>query len=146
VPAPATTIHASVARLGTRGVLIRGAAGSGKSSLLLSLIFGAGEATLVADDRVVLAATGGRVVAAVPEAIAGRIEVRGVGIVRRPCVSSVTIDLVVDLLPLEECPRLPDDAERQTVVEGVVVPRIFVAVGAADGASRVRATLADMDL
>ena len=137
------TVHASVARLGTRGVLIRGAAGSGKSSLLLSLIFDAG-AMLVADDRVALAASGGRLVAAAPEAIAGRMEVRGVGIVRRPYVSPATIDLVVDLLPLDECPRLPDEAERQTIIEGVAVPRIFVAADAGGGAARVRVALADL--
>ena len=137
------TVHASVARLGTRGVLIRGAAGSGKSSLLLSLIFDAG-AMLVADDRVALAASGGRLVATAPETIAGRMEVRGVGIVRRPYVSPATIDLVVDLLPLDECPRLPDEAERQTIIEGVAVPRIFVAADAGGGAARVRVALADL--
>ena len=141
--APAT-IHASAARVGTRGVLIRGASGSGKSSLLLSLVVGGGDAMLIADDRVVLAAKGGRLVAAVPEAIAGRMEVRGVGIVRRPHVSPAPIDLVVDLLPLAECPRLPDADERRTVIEGIAVARIFVAVGAADGPARVRAVLATL--
>lgn len=137
------TVHASVACLGTRGVLIRGAAGSGKSSLLLSLIFDAG-AMLVADDRVALAASGGRLVASVPEAIAGCMEVRGVGIVRRPYVSPATIDLVVDLRPLDECPRLPDDADKRTVIAGVAVPRIFVAAGTGDGTARIRAALADL--
>jgi serine kinase of HPr protein (carbohydrate metabolism regulator) len=137
------TVHASVARLGTHGVLIRGAAGSGKSSLLLSLIFDAG-AMLVADDRVTLAASDGRLVAVAPEAIVGRMEVRGVGIVRRPHASPVPIDLVVDLLPLADCPRLPDAAEKQTIIEGISVARIFVAVGAVDGPARVHAALADM--
>ena len=139
-----STIHASAARVGASGVLIRGIAGSGKSSLLLSLVFGPGDVVLVADDRVIVAANGGRLIAAVPEAIAGRIEVRGVGIIRRPHVSPVPIDLVVDLLPLAECPRLPDAAEKRTVIEGIAVPRIFVAVGAVDGPARVRAALADM--
>ena len=139
-----STIHASAARVGASSILIRGAAGSGKSSLLLSLVFGPGEAVLVADDRVIVAANGGRLIAAVPEAIAGRMEVRGVGMIRRPHVSPVPIDLVVDLLPLAECPRLPDAAEKRTVIEGIAVPRIFVAVGAVDGPARVRAALADM--
>ena len=141
--APAT-IHARAARVGASGVLIRGAPGSGKSSLLLSLVGGPGDAMLVADDRVIVAANGGRLVAAVPEAIAGQMEVRGVGIVRRPHVSPAPIDLVVDLLPLAECPRLPDAAEGRTVIEGIAVPRIFIAVGAVDGPVRVRAALADM--
>jgi serine kinase of HPr protein (carbohydrate metabolism regulator) len=143
VTAPAT-IHASAARLGAHGVLIRGAAGSGKSSLLLSLVVGPGDAMLVADDRVIMTADGGRLVAAAPEAIAGRLEVRGVGIVRRPHASPVPIDLVVDLLPLADCPRLPDAAEKQTIIEGISVARIFVAVGAVDGPARVHAALADM--
>jgi HPr kinase/phosphorylase len=138
-----TTVHASVACLGARGVLIRGAAGSGKSSLLLSLIFDAG-ATLVADDRVALAASGGRLVASAPETIAGRMEVRGVGIVRRPYVSPAAIDLVVDLLPRDECPRLPTAEERRAVIDSIAVPRVFIAVGAVDGAARVRAALFDL--
>ena len=134
------TIHASVARVGERGVLIRGASGSGKSSLLLSLL--SADAALVADDRTVLEVANGRLVASVPAAIAGQMEIRGVGIVRRPYVSSVAIDLVVDLLPLAECPRLPSEVEGRAIVEGVSLPRIFVASGAADGAVRVAAALA----
>lgn len=139
------TVHASVARVGTHGVLIRGRSGSGKSSLLLSLLCGGAAAVLVADDRVVLAATGGRLIASVPDALAGQIEVRGVGIVRWPYVSPVAIDLVVDLLPAAECPRLPTAEEARTLIDGVPLRRIFVAAGAADGAYRVRAALTDLD-
>jgi serine kinase of HPr protein (carbohydrate metabolism regulator) len=139
------TVHASAALVGGQGVLIRGRPGSGKSSLLLSLLYGASATTLVADDRVVLTAANGRLVASVPEAIAGRMEVRGVGIVRRSHRSPAAIDLVVDMLPLEECPRLPSAEERRAVIEGVALPRIFVATGAADGAHRVRAALAVLE-
>ena len=135
------TIHASVARLGRFGVLIRGSSGSGKSSLLLSLITREPDAILVADDLVALKVVEGRLVASVPDAIAGQMEIRGVGIVRRPYVSSVAVDLVVDLFPLAECPRLPTAEERRTLLAGVAIPRIFIAVGAHDGAARVRAAL-----
>ena len=138
---PENTIHASVARLGRFGVLIRGGSGSGKSSLLLSLLMSEPDAILVADDRVVLQVEAGRLVAAVPEAIAGQIEIRGIGIVRRPHVSSAIVDLIVDLLPLAECPRLPTAEERRVLLAGVTVPRIFIATGAHDGAARVRAAL-----
>jgi HPr kinase/phosphorylase len=136
------TVHASVARLGRHGILIRGASGSGKSSLLLSLLDGnpAG-AHLVADDRAHLAAECGRLVASVPEAIAGKMEIRGVGIMEWPYVSPVAVDLVVDLLPLEQCPRLPSEDESRVVLEGIAVARIFVATGAHDGAARVKAAL-----
>jgi serine kinase of HPr protein (carbohydrate metabolism regulator) len=139
---PPETIHASAARVGERGVLIRGAPGSGKSSLLMALIFGETRATLVADDRVVLSVAGGRLLAAPPESIAGRMEVRGVGIIDLPYVSPAAIALVVDLVPLSECPRLPDESEARVVLHGAMLRRIFVAIGAADAAYRVRAALA----
>ncbi|HVY19229.1 MAG TPA: serine/threonine protein kinase [Bauldia sp.] len=135
------TIHASVASLRGRGVLIRGRSGSGKSSLLLSLIEHAG-ATLVADDRVYLVAHDAGLTASPPATIAGQMEIRGVGIVRKPYASSAPVDLVVDLLPLAECPRLPDESEAHAILEGVAVPRIFVAIGAHDGVARVLGALA----
>jgi HPr kinase/phosphorylase len=141
---PPATIHASVALVGEGGVLIRGASGSGKSSLLLSLLCDHG-AMLVADDRVALAAAEGRLVATAPDEIAGLMEVRGLGIVRRPHVSPVVVDLVVDLAPLEACPRLPlADADAVAVIDGVAVPCIHVAIGSGDGAARVRAALAEL--
>jgi serine kinase of HPr protein (carbohydrate metabolism regulator) len=134
------TIHASVARVGGKGVLIRGRSGSGKSSLLLALL-SSPDAILVADDRAHLSLSNGRVIATVPESIAGQMEVRGVGIVRRQFVSSAPVDLVVDLLPLEECPRMPFGDEAWERLLGVAVPRICVAIGAHDGEARVRAAL-----
>jgi len=121
-------------------VLIRGRSGSGKSSLLLALL-SLEEATLVADDRAHLSTNNGRVVATVPETIAGQMEVRGVGIVRRPFVSSTLVDLVVDLLPLAECPRMPLGDEAHERLLGIAVPRIYVAIGAHDGPERVMAAL-----
>jgi serine kinase of HPr protein (carbohydrate metabolism regulator) len=136
------TVHASVVALDGHGILIRGASGSGKSSLLLSLLDGSpAAATLVADDRAHVTVEGDRILASVPEAIAGKLEIRGIGIVQRSYVASVAVDLVVDLLPLEECPRMPSEEESQVILEGVALPRIFVATGAHDGAARVRAAL-----
>jgi HPr kinase/phosphorylase len=136
------TMHASVVAFDGHGILIRGASGSGKSSLLLSLLDGSpAAATLVADDRAYVTVEGDRILASVPEAIAGKMEIRGLGIVQRSYVASVAVDLVVDLLPLEECPRMPSEEESQVVLEGVALPRIFIATGAHDGAARVRAAL-----
>jgi HPr kinase/phosphorylase len=137
------TVHASAARVGDKGVLIRGRSGGGKSSLLLALLSAReANAILIADDRVHLAAASGRVLAAVPAAIAGQMEIRGVGIVEKPHVSPAPIDLVVDLLPLAECPRLPDGDAARAVLAGIAVPRIFIAIGAHDGVPRVLAALA----
>jgi len=138
---PAETVHASVAVLDERGVLIRGEAGSGKSSLLLALIYGSPPATLVADDRVHLAAPNGKVVATVPDEIAGRMEIRGQGIVERPYVRSAVVDAVIDLLPREACPRMPAGEEEQVALAGTLLPRLMLPIGAGDGAIRVRAFL-----
>ncbi len=138
------TEHATAVFVADRGVLIRGAAGSGKSSLALALIDGThDDSTLVADDRVLLTVEGGALLAEPPDALAGLLEVRGVGIVRRPFIAPVPIWLVVDLLPLADCPRLPTEAERTVAVHGVLLPRLSLPTGASDGPLRVRVALAE---
>ena len=92
-----------------------------------------------------LTAANGRLVASVPDEIAGLMEVRGLGIVTRPYVSPVVVDLVVDLAPLEACPRLPlGEEDALAVIAGIALPRLHVAIGAGDGAVRVRAALAEL--
>ena len=49
--------------------------------------------------------------------------------------------LVVDLMPTEDCPRLPDNDDRQTKVLGHATPRLAVPIGTADAALRVRIAL-----
>ena len=135
-------VHASVVALDGRGVLIRGRSGSGKSSLVLALLDQpSGMAVLVADDRVTLAVAAGRILASVPDVIAGKLEVRGQGIFDMPFVSPCSIALVVDLLPADECPRFPDENDRITTILGVAVPRLMLPEGTHDGATRVRFAL-----
>src|SRR6202035_6141888 len=81
----ATTVHASAVLVGARAVLIRGPSGAGKSRLALALIEAARAGTLrfarlVGDDRVHLEPANGRLLVRPAEALAGLIEVRGVGI------------------------------------------------------------------
>jgi HPr kinase/phosphorylase len=138
----ATTVHAGALVVGEHGILIRGPSGSGKSSLLLALLSAnPGTAWLTADDRVVLAEAHGRLVAAAPETIAGLIEIRGQGIVRRCHVSPARIHLVVDLAPAEACPRLPSPAEERVSIEGVELTHLILPIAATDGPIRVRAVL-----
>jgi HPr kinase/phosphorylase len=116
--------------VGARAVLIRGPSGAGKSRLALELIECARSgsllfARLVGDDRVHLQAAGGRLLVRPAEALAGLIEVRGVGIVRLMYEASAVVGLVVDLAA--EAERLPDGQERQAVLEGVTLPRLAVA-------------------
>ena len=128
------TIHGSAVLLGETGILIRGASGSGKSTLLLDLLAAnPGGARLVADDRVIVTAVNGRILADVPAAIAGLVEMRGVGLLSRPYVAPVVIRLVVDLASPEACPRLPEaeEEEAETALEGVVLPRLFLPIGVA---------------
>ena len=137
------TIHAGAALIGEHGVLIRGPSASGKSALILAILADDPAAhRLVSDDRVMLVAAHGRLLAAAPPSIAGLLEIRGLGIVRRPHVSPVRIDLVVDLEPPETAPRLPSEAARQTEVDGVVLPRLILAVGTSSPVARIKSALA----
>jgi len=124
------TIHASAVLVGTRAVLIRGAAGSGKSRLALGLIE-AGRSgllpfvRLVADDRSRLEAAHGRLLVRPAEKLAGLIEVRGLGLRRLPFEPVAVVGLVVDL-DAADAERLPPAAQVE-VIAGVPVPRLAVA-------------------
>jgi hypothetical protein len=96
-------IHANCVRLGRAGVLLLGPSGSGKSDLALRLI--AQGARLVSDDRSELFLRGGKLCARPPKALAGLLEIRGLGIVAHPHAAAATIALAVRLG--EEPPRLP---------------------------------------
>src|SRR5580704_6943367 len=84
-------IHGSCASRTGDGVLLIGPPGAGKSDLLLRLLARGFE--LVADDRVDIV---DGVASPVP-ALAGLLEVRGLGIVRLPHVASARLALVVEL-------------------------------------------------
>ena len=110
------TIHATtVARDGT-AVLLLGASGAGKSDLALRLIDRGWR--LIADDRTVLAARDGVLWASAPAALAGLMEVRGVGIVAETAAGPAPVALGLDLAASPE--RMPDPAMRE--FEGIAVP------------------------
>lgn len=133
------TLHASAVAIGAEGVLIRGASGSGKSSLVLGLIDRDPATTLlVADDRVQLGVARGRLIASAPAALAGKLEVRGQGIVDIAYVSPSAIALVVDLLSPDNCPRMPEPPDREVEILGVALPRLMLPIGANDGPVRIR--------
>ena len=126
-------VHATAVVLGEWGVLIRGVSGTGKSALALALL---GEATrrgwfarLVADDRVHLAAHGGRIVARGGAEMAGRIERRGEGLLTVPVASAARLRLVVDLLLRRDMPRLPREADETCSLQGVALPRLLLPAG-----------------
>jgi serine kinase of HPr protein (carbohydrate metabolism regulator) len=129
----ARTTHASVVLIGESAVLIRGPSGAGKSRLALDLLALAETgrlplARLVADDRVQLAASGGRLVASPPPTIAGLIELRGAGILALPYEPLAVVGLIVDLAA-EDGSRLPEAAAIRTIVLGVDLPRLPIPPG-----------------
>ena len=98
------TIHASCVAIGGRGVLIAGASGRGKSDLALRLIDRG--ARLVSDDYTILRVEAGRLMASAPANIAGKIEIRGVGIVDMDALARAPVCLLADLDATPE--RLPE--------------------------------------
>jgi len=139
----AATVHASAVLVGAWAVLVRGPAGSGKSRLTLALLDCARAgiipfARLVADDRVYLEAVNGRLLARAPDALAGVIEVRGLGLRRFPAEPVARVGLVVDLAASDD-ERLPPPAQLVTI-EGVALPRLAVASGS-DPLPRIVAAL-----
>ena len=129
------TVHASCVALGGRGVLILGASGRGKSDLALRLIDRG--ARLVSDDYTVLSARGGRLLASQPATIAGRIEVRGVGLIELDAVGDVPLCLAVDLD--REPERLPEP--RQISFLGLSLPAVALAALEASAPLKLEAAL-----
>ena len=111
-------MHASAVAFGARGVLIRGASGTGKSSLALQLMgFGA---TLIADDQTELYIYETMLWARAPETIAGMIEARGIGLLKaeaRPAPICVVVDL--DTVETERFPP-----RRSIKLLDIVVPHL----------------------
>jgi HPr kinase/phosphorylase len=128
---PGASVHASAVMVGDRAVLIRGPSGSGKSRLAFDLILcgRSGQlppAILVGDDRVHLATVGGQLLVRPAPALAGLIEIRGLGIRRCDHVEQAIVGLIVDLAA-PDAARLPVQEALHTSVEGVILPRIPVA-------------------
>lgn len=114
------TLHATTVAIDGLAVVIEGASGTGKSDLALRLIDRG--AKLVSDDRSLLVRTGDTLIARAPERMAGRIEVRGVGIATVPYVAEAPVALLVRLDP--EAPRLPE--RRQRTIAGTSVRTIAI--------------------
>ncbi len=104
-PAGPLRIHASAVSIEGAGILIEGPSGSGKSDLCLRLIDRG--ATLVGDDRLILSREGTRIIAASEPELAGKLEVRQIGIVSVATAGPVPLTVVVRLS--DDPPRLPLD-------------------------------------
>jgi HPr kinase/phosphorylase len=119
-------VHGTCVALGPYAALIRGGSGSGKSDLALRFLAlapeGDLEPRLVADDQVWIEGAGdGSLIASPPATLAGKIEVRGLGIVELPHRPQARLALVIDLVPAEEVPRMPPDPpERITIAKATL--------------------------
>jgi serine kinase of HPr protein (carbohydrate metabolism regulator) len=102
-----------------RGVLIQGPSGIGKSDLALRTLECGFR--LVADDRVVVFVSAGRLFGRAPPTIEGLIEVRGVGVVRETALALAPITLSVRCKPTPGAvERLPEPLSE--CVLGCTVP------------------------
>jgi serine kinase of HPr protein (carbohydrate metabolism regulator) len=122
--------YGTAVALGERAVLLRGAAGAGKSDLALRLIMdgaagviGSAIGMLVADDQVKVERRGEAIVLSPPNAIAGKLEVRGLGILDVVYRPEARLGLLVDLVARESVPRMPEAGEHELIL-GLVIPRI----------------------
>ncbi len=118
-PKSALTLHATAVAVAGRAALIRGAPGAGKSGLALQLIAMGG--ALISDDSTLIWRDSGRLLVDAPDAIRGRIEARGVGILNAPAAGPQPMALLIDM-DAPPPPRLPE-VETETYL-GLSVPLV----------------------
>lgn len=144
------TLHATALLFGARAVLLRGPSGAGKSRIALELLDEARRigrfAALICDDRVVVEAVAGRLIARAAPVIGGAIEVRSVGILPLANEPAGVVGLVVDVVDAPP-PRLPEAGDQPLFAEiaGVAVPRLALWRGDPSPVSRLTAALVGAD-
>jgi serine kinase of HPr protein (carbohydrate metabolism regulator) len=105
-----------------RGVLVQGPADAGKSDLALRAM--AEGFALVADDRVLLWVSGGRLYGRAPDTLEGLLEIRGLDVVRVSTVPFCEVALVAEAGTPE---RLPDPEFADIL--GLRIPRLILRLG-----------------
>lgn len=128
-------VHGTCVDLGGSGVLLRGPSGSGKSDLALRLIDGG--ARLVADDQVEITRDGDVLMARAPEALKGRMEIRGIGIVPADVTDEARLGFVVDLVAPDLVERMREP--RTVSLLGIALPAIDLAPFEASAPAKLRA-------
>ena len=129
------TLHASCVVKDGRAILISGRSGSGKSDLALRLIDRG--ATLVSDDYTIVRRVGGKLLASAPANLAGKMEVRGLGILSFDTASDAPVCLFVDLN--RDVERMPE-REESMAIAGSKVP--VIAVNSLEASAPVKVEMA----
>ena len=114
-------LHATTVAIDGMAVMIEGASGSGKSDLALRLIDRG--AILVSDDQTLVVRAGATLLARAPTTIAGRVEVRGIGILAMPYGEDVPVALLVRVDGAIE--RMPERSVRN--IAGIDVREVAIA-------------------
>ncbi|ASV87448.1 MULTISPECIES: HPr kinase/phosphorylase [Ochrobactrum] len=130
-------LHATTVQLQGRGVMLMGKSGAGKTELALTLVERAiarnEQASLVADDRTLLHAESGKLIARVPQTLAGGVEIRGAGLFTVAYVEQTPLDLVVRLVDRDGAERYPSGENWH--FEGVEVPCLLLPALSSNGDS-----------
>lgn len=129
------TRHASCVAIDGAGVMITGASGSGKSDLALRLIDRG--AILISDDYVDLSHHDNQVQMNAPAKIAGKIEIRSLGIFDYAHVSNIPLKLHVRLQPKPE--RFPLDSQTETIMTTAIHT---IALNAAEVSAPIKVEIA----
>jgi len=121
-----------------RGVLVEGPAGAGKSDLALRCLDAGFQ--LVADDRVALWVSEGRLFGRAPDTLAGRLEIRGLEVVTVPSLPLAQVALCVRCGAPE---RIPEP--RFADILGVAIPLIELDPRDASGPAKLSRALSRFD-
>jgi HPr kinase/phosphorylase len=111
------------------GVLILGPSASGKSDLTLRLLSARSAlleepCRLVSDDQTCVWSENGALFASPPPQIAGRLEVRGVGVLRFDHLEKVKISLAVELVERDEIERIPELGAQMSLFGDIQIPKV----------------------
>lgn len=116
-----TLLHATSIAIGEQAVLLMGKSGSGKSDLALRLIDRG--ARLISDDYTQCERRGDALFASPPGTIAGKMEVRYIGVVSMPNAQDVPVVLAIGL---DDTPqRMPDPTTTLNIL-GISLPHILL--------------------
>ena len=102
-------------------------------------------AILVSDDQTLLTRQQEKLFASAPATLAGKIEIRGFGILNTNTLSEAVLALVVDLMPSPNIERMPDNSDRMTKLLGLDLPRLTLDASHPSACARLRAVLRQIE-